>query len=409
MPPKVRVCIASFEFIGPFRNGGIGTANTSLGEALARAGHEVTFLYVRPQWDYDYGRSGDIKHWTAHYAAKGIEFVPLPPYSEDSGDAQWSPAWHIGKSTDICQWLSLQPRFDAVHFSDHLGFGYVPLLAKKQDGAFKETVLCMGVHGSHQWLRELHAWVKENVFLEHIERESVAMADVLWSPSAYMMDWMSAHHWELPARRFVRPYILPYASRTGRAEAAAHEPSSSELVFFGRLESRKGLVLFCDALDQLQRDYEGPLRITFLGRHAEVEGRRSRDYISERARSWPWPWQVLSDLDQPEALGYLRCGAKLAVIASPVDNSPNTIYECLGAGVPFIACRCGGVPELIHSEDLDGVCFRYDVDALAAMLMRNLRSGVRTARPAVDFEKNDREWVAWHEALPGMPPAASIP
>ena len=43
---RVRICIASFDFVGPIRNGGVGTAFTSLGEALADAGHEVTFLYL---------------------------------------------------------------------------------------------------------------------------------------------------------------------------------------------------------------------------------------------------------------------------------------------------------------------------------------------------------------------------
>ena len=47
---KLRVCIASFDFVGPVRNGGVGTAFTSLAEALAAAGHEVTLLYVSGQW-----------------------------------------------------------------------------------------------------------------------------------------------------------------------------------------------------------------------------------------------------------------------------------------------------------------------------------------------------------------------
>ena len=39
---SARVCIASYEFVGPTRTGGIGTAYTSLAEALAGAGHRVT-------------------------------------------------------------------------------------------------------------------------------------------------------------------------------------------------------------------------------------------------------------------------------------------------------------------------------------------------------------------------------
>ena len=43
----LRICIASCEFIGPIRNGGIGTAYTAMAHALAAAGHDVTLLYTQ--------------------------------------------------------------------------------------------------------------------------------------------------------------------------------------------------------------------------------------------------------------------------------------------------------------------------------------------------------------------------
>jgi hypothetical protein len=46
----LRICIASFDLVGPIRNGGVGTAFTSLGEALATAGHDDTLLYLSGQW-----------------------------------------------------------------------------------------------------------------------------------------------------------------------------------------------------------------------------------------------------------------------------------------------------------------------------------------------------------------------
>jgi glycosyltransferase involved in cell wall biosynthesis len=45
-----------------------------------------------------------------------------------------------------------------------------------------------------------------------------------------------------------------------------------ELVFFGRLETRKGLELFADALDRLavtRPEFAG-IKITFLGRSADI-------------------------------------------------------------------------------------------------------------------------------------------
>ena len=77
-----------------------------------------------------------------------------------------------------------------------------------------------------------------------------------------------------------------------------------ELVYYGRLELRKGLVNFCDALDRLakQADELPGFSVTFLGRidHSAAEfslpghlKARAEDYIASRARNWgrgsTWP------------------------------------------------------------------------------------------------------------------------
>ena len=41
-----RICIATWEIEGPSRNAGIGTAYTSLADALVRANYDVTVLFL---------------------------------------------------------------------------------------------------------------------------------------------------------------------------------------------------------------------------------------------------------------------------------------------------------------------------------------------------------------------------
>src|SRR5260370_7724191 len=132
----------------------------------------------------------------------------------------------------------------------------------------------------------------------------------------------------------------------------------NELVFFGRLEVRKGLVLFCEALDQLKRETNlKRARVTFLGKVDKVEGRDAAEYVRDRAKDWPWQLQLISDRDQAGAMNYLQSGPHLAVIPSLVDNLPNTVLECLGAAVPFLARNAGGSPELIAAIHLDAPSF----------------------------------------------------
>lgn len=128
---KLRVCIASFDFVGPVRNGGVGTAFTSLGEALAAAGHEVTLLFVSGQ----FCENGTMDQWVSYYKKKGIRFVPMPV----SCSIPLNAPWHVFQSYQAYLWL-LENNFDAIHFSEWKGPGYFTLLAKHQGHAFANTL-----------------------------------------------------------------------------------------------------------------------------------------------------------------------------------------------------------------------------------------------------------------------------
>ena len=70
-----RVCIATWEIEGPSRNAGIGTAYTSLADALKRAGYDVTVLFLLGCHPTD----GNMIDWVDYYRTeKGMKLIPLP-------------------------------------------------------------------------------------------------------------------------------------------------------------------------------------------------------------------------------------------------------------------------------------------------------------------------------------------
>ena len=403
---KLCVCIASFDFVGPVRNGGVGTAFTSLGEALAAAGHEVTLLFVSGQ----FCENGTLNQWVAYYKKKGIRFVPMPV----SCSIPMSTPWHVFQSYQCFYLWLLENNFDAIHFSEWKGPGYFTLLAKHQGLAFANTLLCVHTHGPTLWHKlsnsELVTQI-EDLENDFVERASVKLADVVVSPSRYLFDWMKEQGWELPAECYVQQYVRPATARKPLPRRDDSPHRIEELVFFGRLEHRKGLVLFCDALDKLCGDRElAGLKITFLGKPAEINGQLATEYIANRAGNWPWKWQVIGDRDQGGAMDYLQGGPRLAVLPSLVDNLPNTVLECLGANIPFIASNSGGIPEMIVPEDLDATLFNLRPAALAEKLRHVVRHGIRPARSAVEPTANEKAWVTWHEGrgLTDLSPAVSV-
>jgi hypothetical protein len=209
----------------------------------------------------------------------------------------------------------------------------------------------------------------------------------------------------LPKQTFVQQYCLPSQRLSERREKPSQFPAvhygraapPHEIVFFGRLEERKGLRLFCNAIHRLKQELaDGNISVTFLGKAGTCGGRSALAYLAHRSRTWRFPVKTVTNLGQPEALEYLRSGAKLAVIASPVDNSPCTIYEVLAWGIPFLAARAGGIPELVSEADQDQVLFDCTTEALYQSLLGALDAGGWIAAPSQSQEDTGRVWSSFH-------------
>ena len=118
-----------------------------------------------------------------------------------------------------------------------------------------------------------------------MERRSVELADTVICGSAHLLGWMHEAGYALPERSFVWPNVFraPDASpAAGAARAARDGVALSEVVFFGRLEPRKGLVLFIDAMDRLVRQGRAPARVTFLGKESSIRINGLTQLIRER-------------------------------------------------------------------------------------------------------------------------------
>src|SRR5439155_12438309 len=95
-----------------------------------------------------------------------------------------------------------------------------------------------------------------------------------------------------------------------------------------------------------------------------------------------------------QALEELRRPGTLAVMPSLLDNSPNTVAECVELGIPFIASATGGIPELVAEADRERVLFPPTAGDLAAALQRVLTSSTfAAARPSREAPEALAAWV----------------
>lgn len=397
--PPQRITIVTAEILGPVKNGGIATALTGLSEALAEAGHSVTVLFVDLAGTMQQEDRQD--RWADLYAERGIRLAFLNPdaYKDRSP---------LALSFQVAAWLAGE-RADIVHFHDWIGLGHEAVRAMRMGQGFVDTLLVVGAHGPSAWAAEGNG-LPNDPEGERIERYAVEQADVLIAPSHYLLGWMEARGWQLPKRHYVQQNLLPRGRDAGAPESR-HGLPVTELVFFGRLEPRKGVLLFCDALDRLAANgilarHDG-LKITFLGKSTPIEGRDGKDYVTGRAAGWPAETTFVSDLDSADALAYLAVPGRLAIMPSLIENSPCTVLECLLDGIPLLAADVGGVAELIAQEDRDRLLFAPTAGALAEALTERLENGAATGRPAIAQDSVRRAWTNWH-IRPGRPHQALL-
>jgi glycosyltransferase involved in cell wall biosynthesis/GT2 family glycosyltransferase len=384
----LNVCFVTREYLGYHKCGGIGTAVTAWAEALCEAGHRVTVLLTQEEPPAN-APAASAKPGNAP------AIWPLPPASSHLLNSSV-----VATAYRVFTALASRP-FDVVYFHDWGGQGHYCCLAKRQGLALEKTLLCVVAHGSTPWTNEANQRFPEYVEeleAEFMERTSIELADVLISPSRYMLSWMTGRGWRFPARTYQLPYQSAAPGQPGR-QGPDKPVRPNEIVFFGRIETRKGATLFCDALDLLARRRPAGLCVTFLGKPARIGEEEAGEYVRTRASSWPFPCKVLGNLDQGQALAYLEGGRRLAVMPALDDNSPNTVYECLAAAIPFLASDVGGVAEIIAPEDRKRVLFPPRAEALAQRLFDALAGGTLPAKPALAPGEARQAWLGWHVLL----------
>ncbi|MGX9966005.1 glycosyltransferase [Roseomonas sp. F4] len=390
----MKICIASPDIVGPIRNGGVGTACTALAQFLASEGHDVTLFYTST-----YFENGTRAQWEAFYRGYGVTLLYLeadsrPPVHRTPGIQDED---NIARSYHVYRQLR-DTDFDLIHFVDYIGAGYFTALARSQGLCLANTLLAVTTHSPTLWSRIANLAPVDDLshmVRDRMERRLIELCDLVLSPSHYMLDWLSENGFVLPARRHVIPNLMP------RRQDAVMRPAASapvrEIVFFGRIEPRKGLLLFCDAIDRIRDRLPADVTITFLGK---TGGAYPADLVQARGQRWQRPVQILSDLDTFQANDYLAQPGRLAVLAALTDNSPYTVLECLSHRVPFISSDVGGIAELIATESQAETLFAPTPAGLATRLLAVLaKPGVQPAQPAPAIAQAEQDFRDLHNAL----------
>jgi glycosyltransferase involved in cell wall biosynthesis len=155
------------------------------------------------------------------------------------------------------------------------------------------------------------------------------------------------------------------------------QPNSKEppqIIFVGHVCLRKNQNAFIRALDPLAQQQK--FRVTFLGQ--ANPGHAYDDEFLELVKARPW-CVYAAHADREKLKEYFR-SASLLVLPSLEDNCPMAVLEAMAAGVPVVAAKVGGVPDLIVEGKTGLFCDPLDASSMKASVKQALDdAGLRRA------------------------------
>lgn len=385
----MRICLTSSE-VAPFHGWGVGTCTTNYLLALRDAGHDVHLL------------ADDLPG----LRAQGASTLPGVTVHTLTGEGlHHVPCIHTRRPLEIyrrLRGLHAAHGFEGMLFNDFYADAFHVLRARRTTGAFAGVAIGILLHSPITLLRRVNRQTEldlEVAAITHMERTCFSQADVLIAPSRAIVRELANHpelHASVPGLESSRVKVIPYAfdARFGasppsstsalRADAAGspaeHTPQrrdtttpAIQILFFGRLERRKGIETLLAAASGLMPAHPG-LTVRIVGIDTDTApGRRSmRGWLTKQIPPALRDRFVFEGNQPRDAIGEMVREAAVVCVPSFWENYPNACLEAMSAGALVVGSDSGGMPEII-TDGVNGLLFRAGDSAdLARVLSRAL-------------------------------------
>ena len=321
----MHICL--FENNYPNKNGsgggGAGWYLKTISKEYIRLGHKVTV----------------IKRTVNHF---------LPNYIDDNG----ARIIHIHVSSIILTYFSKVPianiltRSISYIINSWSGYKEIIKLNKKYQfdilefteggnfwiGFFKKFKYISHLHCSHYTIyKQCGLKPPLGYYIERLV-SFIAMnrAHAILSPSKVMISIVENEK----NGRFKNKYVIPLAVEKNIYLIKKKKNQSVKFIFASRNDPLKGGETLIKAINLVNDNYDGITKFYFVG----YEPNDNQLYPPNIVFKKFMPRNELLDF-------YKQCD--VALLPSQFDNSPLFIYEAMTAGLPVIASKVGGIPELI--------------------------------------------------------------
>jgi N-acetyl-alpha-D-glucosaminyl L-malate synthase BshA len=343
----LRIGIACFSTYG-----GSGVIASEIGLTLAARGHTVhVFSDERP------GRLGDTN------GAVRFHRVEIPSYPQLKG----SP-YALGLTSKIVE-VAWRDGLDLLHAHYAIPHAISAYVARQVLGPSAPAIVTT-LHGTDITL------VGNDPSFLPLTRFSIVESDAVTTPSAWLAE-ATYRNLDVPRERTID--VIPNFVDTRHFTPAAGEPRAGEarpatLVHVSNFRSLKRvddvIAIFAEAR---RRAPERAMTLRLVGDGPEHE--RIRGLVQAADLD-----EVVQFLGERTDLPAVLRGADLFLLPSESESFGLAALEAMSCGVPVIASRVGGVPEVVIDGETGLLAPVGDVSAMAAHVVRLLADAPLRAR-----------------------------
>jgi glycosyltransferase involved in cell wall biosynthesis len=394
-----KVCLVTPDISGFVFNGGVGTATVALARLLVEQGHKVDILFSNRQTAHDQA----FVWWQARFLEEGITLLTVE-----------NPDFYISHGHEFVRFsyaIYEQLRdstYDRIIFTEMSGCGYFCLRSKEAGLDFQKTDLWVIFHGPSLWHLRFNGALPtqfQQLTTHYMESESVFLADKVLFATEHSRD-QAFRLWNKAPRDF-EIIMFPFES----ASPIRRYSNCEEIIFFGRIETRKGIEDFLKAL-VLIKDFlkKNRLRPVLLGHLGLIQGEAARSKIDKWQKENGIFLEILDDKNHEDAWREIEKRKALLVLASHEETMGYTFVECLQRNVPFIFSNTPAFQELSRIVTIDGrPAFKIrDPQSLANAIVRGLKESSRIKMKSGFLPKLHQDWAKLMEktSKPAEKPAA---
>jgi glycosyltransferase involved in cell wall biosynthesis len=266
--------------------------------------------------------------------------------------------------------------FDFVEFPEFCGEGSFAIRAKRTLGAFHSAVLAVRLHTPSVECQELNRLAGLDMDIasqEYREEVSLREADVILSPTRSLLERVTRRlGLQQPSAVIPHPFVAE-VSEAPRATPPGERTGRARILYFGRLEYRKGLHLLLEAgLRLLEKQLD--VEVRFIGNDTPTGpfGRSMREWLERRIpAAWRDRFHFEPGRPRAELLPAIR-EATVCCFPSLWENFPNVCLEAMSEGAVVVGGDAGGMGEIIE-DGKNGLLFPSgDSARLAEVLERAL-------------------------------------